>query len=159
MERVIEIVNYLMKQVYNQGENSCSEKDLVDSLVQLGYSPNEINVAFRLLYSFPSSIKADNELKKDEPLNLQEGFRIFSPDEQKKLSVACQSEIIRLMSSSLLTLEELELILLEAYQMDSGEIGLKELGNIIHKVITDQERLMMILPPPLSEGNPTFFLN
>jgi uncharacterized protein Smg (DUF494 family) len=158
MERLIEIVNYLMKQVYTQGEN-CTEKDLVDSLVQLGYSSEEINVAFKFLYSFPNSIKADNEIRKDEPLDLQEGFRIFSPDEQKKLSVACQGEIIRLMSNSLLTLAELEMILMEASRMDTSEIGLKELGNIIHKVIMDQERLMMILPPPLSEGNPTFFLN
>jgi uncharacterized protein Smg (DUF494 family) len=159
MERLIEIVNYLMKQVYTQNDNSCSERDLVDSLVQLGYSPEEINVAFKLLYSFPYSVKAGNEMRKDETLDLQEGFRIFSAEEQKKLSVACQGEIIRLMSNSLLNLSELEMILMEVARMETGEIGLKELGNIIHKVIMDQERLMMILPPRLLEGNPTFFLN
>jgi uncharacterized protein Smg (DUF494 family) len=158
MERVIEIVNYLMKQVYAHGENSCNERELVDSLVQLGYSPEEIHVAFKLLYSFPGSVKNDRE---DIPktMDSREGFRVFSPDEQKKLSIACQGEIIQLMRNSLLTLPELEKILREALQTDATEIGLKELTVIIHKVIGDRDRLLMILPPRPSEGNPTFLLN
>ncbi len=159
MERVIEIVNYLMKQVYVHGENPCSERDLFDSLVQLGYSPEEINVAFKLLYSFPDTVKTSNEIQMDADFDLEDGFRILSPDEQRKLSVVCQGEIIRLMSSSLLTLQELERILFEVSQIDSNEIGLRELETIIHKVIGDAERLMMILPPRLSEGNPNFLLN
>jgi uncharacterized protein Smg (DUF494 family) len=158
MERVIEIVNYLMKQVYTHGENSYNERDLVDSLVQLGYSPEEIHVAFKLLQSFPGSVKNAWE-ESVETLGAREGFRIFSPDEQKKLSIACQGQIIQLMHSSLLSLAELEKILLEALQTDAGEIGLKELTMIIHRVIGDQERLLMISPPRPTEGNPTFLLN
>lgn len=158
MERVIEIVNYLMKQVYTHGENSYNERDLVDSLVQLGYSPEEIHVAFKLLHSFPGSVK-NTWQESVETLDAREGFRVFSPDEQKKLSMACQGEIIQLMHNSLLTLPELEKILMEALQTDAGEIGLKELTMIIHRVIGDRERLLMILPPHPTEGNPTFLLN
>lgn len=158
MERVIEIVNYLMKQVYIHGENVGTERDLVDSLVQLGYSPEEINVAFRLLYSFPGSLKVTRE-KPGEIVASRESFRIFSPDEQNKLSMTCQGELIQLMRNSLLTLAELEKILLEVLQTDEHEIGLKELAVIIHRVINDRERLLMILPPHPTEGNPTFLLN
>ena len=150
MERVIEIVNYLMKQVYIHGDNVSTEKELVDSLVQLGYSTTEIDVAFKLLYSFPHSVKSEKEEEVGEIVDLREGVRILSPDEQKKLSVACQGEIIRLISNSLLTLPELERILSEATHVENGEIGLKELGTIIHKVIIDQERLLMIAPPHLN---------
>lgn len=158
MERVIEIMNYLMKQVCIHGENSYNERELVDSLVQLGYSPQEIHVALKLLYSFPDSVKNIQE-EAIETIDSREGFRIFSPEEQKKLSLSCQGKIIQLMHNSLLTLPELEKILLEALQSEAGEIGLKELTIIIHKVIGDQERLLMILPPYPSEGNPTFLLN
>jgi uncharacterized protein Smg (DUF494 family) len=158
MERVIEIVNYLMKQVYIHGENSCNERELVDSLVQLGYSPQEINVAFKLLYSFPDSVKNVRE-ENVETVDSRKGLRVFSPDEQKKLSITCQGEIIQLMHNSLLTLPELEKILTEALRSEGGEIGLKELTIIIHRVIADRERLLMILPPHPSEGNPTFLLN
>jgi len=158
MERVIEIVNYLMKQVYIHGENVGTERDLVDSLVQLGYSPAEINVAFRLLFSFPGSLKVAVE-EQCEIVASRKGIRIFSPDEQNKLSMTCQGELIQLMRNSLLTLAELEQILLEVLQTDEHEIGLKELAVIIHRVINDRERLLMILPPRPTEGNPTFLLN
>lgn len=159
MERVIEIMNYLMKQVYAHGESGCNERDLMDTLVQLGYSPEEIHVAFKLLHSFPGSVKNVREENGFEMINSRGGFRIFSPEEQKKLSIACQGEIYQLMRNSLLTLPELEKILMEVLQTDATEIGLKELTIIIHRVIGDRNRLLMILPPGPMEGNPTFLPN
>lgn len=158
MERVIEIVNYLMKQVYAHGENSYNERDLMDSLVQLGYSPEEIHVAFKLLHSFPGPMKNRDE-SCSEMIKTRGGFRIFSPEEQKKLSIACQGEIFQLMRNSLLTLPEVEKILMEVFRTDAAEIGLKELTIIIHRVIGDRQRLLMILPPGPTEGNPSFLLN
>jgi uncharacterized protein Smg (DUF494 family) len=158
MERVIEIVNYLMKQVFTHGENTCNERDLMDSLVQLGYSPEEIHVAFKLFHSFPNSVKNVRE-ESVTLLDVRDGFRIFSPEEQKKLSLSCQGELIQLMRNSLLTFPEVEKILMEALQTEAVEIGLKELTVIIHRIIGDRERLLMILPPRPSEGNPAFLLN
>ena len=155
MERVMEIVNFVMKQVLFQGENTCSERNLVEALTQLGYDPIEIDMAFKFLYSLPNSIKSEEQ---SDLIDLKEGYRILSTTEQKKLSIACQGEIIRLMSSSLLTLGELERVLEEALKFESGEVGLKELEFILHKVISDEERLLMILPYSGDIGF-TFLLN
>ena len=116
MDRVIEIVNYVMKQVLYQGESPCSERELVDSLVQLGYQPEEIVLAFKLLHSLPRNLKSDVEVL-GGLIDTKDGLRVFSQSERKKLSFSCQGEIIRLMNQSLLTMEELENILAEALQM------------------------------------------
>lgn len=155
MERLMEIVNFVMKQVLYQGDNTCSERDLIDALTQLGYAPIEIDMAFKFLYSLPNSIKPE---QKDLLADIKEGYRILSAAEQKKLSIACQGEIIRLMYSSLLTLSELEKVLEEALKIESVEVGLKELEFILHKVINDEERLLMILPYA-GDAGPSFLLN
>jgi uncharacterized protein Smg (DUF494 family) len=157
MERVIEIVSYVMKQVLFQGESACSERDLVFALVQLGYRPEEIEVAFKLLYSLPNTLKSEVE-EIGIPIDFKQGFRVFSPSEQKKLTVSCQGEILRLVSNSLLSLGELEKVLAEAFRMDIYEVGIKELELILHKVIEEEERLLMILPPSLEMGT-SFLLN
>jgi uncharacterized protein Smg (DUF494 family) len=157
LERVIEIVSFIMKQVLFQGENICSERDLVDALVQQGFQPEEIERAFKLLYSLPTTLKSDIE-ELAELSDLEEGHRIFSPTEQKKITVTCQGEILRLFNSSLLSLNELEKVLAEALQMDTSEVGLKELEQILYKVIADEERLLMIIPHPIEMG-PSFLLN
>jgi uncharacterized protein Smg (DUF494 family) len=157
LERVIEIVSFIMKQVLFQGDAICTERDLVDALVQQGFRPEEIEQAFKLLYSLPTTLKSDIE-ELAELSDLEEGHRIFSPTEQKKITVTCQGEILRLFNSSLLTLNELEKVLAEALQMDTNEVGLKELEQILYKVIADEERLLMIIPHPIEMG-PSFLLN
>jgi uncharacterized protein Smg (DUF494 family) len=157
MERVIEIVSYIMKQVLFQGDNICSVRDLVDALVQQGFNPEEIEQAFKLLYSLPNALKTNVE-ELSQLSDIKEGHRIFSPTEQKKLSVTCQGEILRLFNCSLLSLSELEKVLAEALQMETTEVGLKELEQILYKVIGDEERLLMIIPHPMEMG-PSFFLN
>jgi len=157
MERVIEIVSFIMKQVLFQGENLCSERLLVDALVQQGFHPEEIDKAFKLLYSLPNVLKTDVE-ELEDLTGLEDGHRIFSPTEQKKLTLTCQGEILRLFNSSLLTLNELEKVLAEALQMEANEVGLKELEQILYKVIADEERLLMIIPHPVEMG-PSFLLN
>jgi uncharacterized protein Smg (DUF494 family) len=157
MERVIEIVSYIMKQVLFQGDNICSERDLVDALVQQGFRSEEIEQAFKLLYSLPNALKSDIE-ELAELSDLEEGYRILSPIEQKKISVTCQGEILRLFNSSLLTLNEVDRVLAEALRMDTNEVGLKELEQILYKVIRDEERLLMIIPHPVELG-PVLLLN
>jgi uncharacterized protein Smg (DUF494 family) len=157
MERVIEIVNFVMKQIFFRGDQGLTEQDLIEALIGLGYSLQEIEIAFKILYSLPSSIKSKAEAV-GELIEVKEGVRVFSQEEQKKLSASCRAEILRLRNYSLITLAELEEILGNAVQNEFGEVGLKELENILHKVIADEERLLMILPHP-AETSPKLFLN
>ncbi len=147
MERVIQIANYVMKQVLDQAQegNELSERHLIAALIEQGFEPNEIEAAFKLLYSIPATLKADDQVDADLDVN---GYRVFSPAEIRKLSLPCRGELIRLVDSALISPDELEKILAEALMMDSFEIGMKELELILHKVITDEERLLMILFHP-----------
>ncbi|TCL56487.1 uncharacterized protein DUF494 [Hydrogenispora ethanolica] len=145
MERVIEIANYVMKQVLDQGDNMLSERNLIAALVELGYEANEIEAAFKLLYSIPSTLKSDDDVIERVSVN---GYRVFSPAEIRKISVPCRGELIRLADSSLISPDEMEKILAEALLLDSFEVGMKELELILHKVIEDEERLLMILFHP-----------
>jgi len=153
VERVIEIVSYVIRQYFTKHDRELSlEQSLVSDLFRLGYTQQEVETAFGLMCLIPTNL----ELKTDDK-TLETGYRVLSPVEKKKLSLACQGEIFRLMNSSLLTGEELEKIIIEALQTEK-EVGLKELETILHKVINDEERLLMILQYPLSD-TPSFFLN
>ena len=157
MERVIEIVNFVMKQVLDQGETHCSEKKLIEELMVLGYSTDEIKLAFKLIYSISDNLKSDPE-SMGSSVSIRHGHRVFSPDEQKKLSVSFQGELLRLTGLQLISSEEAEKVLIEAMQSDSAEIGLKELDLILHKVINDEERLLMINPQFMTQM-PSILIN
>lgn len=155
MERVVEIVSYVIRQYLTKHEGDfSSEQTIITELFRLGYTQQEVETAFGLMCLFPAYF----EPKNDDSSYLLTGYRIFSPAEKRKLSFACQGEIIRLMNCSLLTGEELEKVIAEALQAESNEVGVKELETILHKVINDEERLLMILQYPLDNA-PSFFLN
>lgn len=161
MDRVFEIVNYVMKQVINQGEMLYSEKQLIQTLVLLGYEREEIETALKLIYSITHGFKTQAGTQPGSQTvfgQINEGYRIFSPSEQKRFTIAFQGEIIRLASSNLLTREEIEEILCEAYLLDKKEVGLHELDQLLYKVIKDEERLLMIAPY-LVIDTPSFLLN
>ncbi len=155
MERVVEIVSYVIRQYFTKydGELS-SDQRIVSDLFRLGYTQQEVETAFGLMCLIPAYLEPKSE---DHPYLLT-GYRVFSPAEKRKLSLGCQGEIIRLMNCSLLTGEELEKVIAEALQAESNEVGIKELETILHKVINDEERLLMILQYPLDSA-PSFFLN
>jgi uncharacterized protein Smg (DUF494 family) len=154
MERVVEIVSYIIRQYFakHDGELS-SEQTIVSDLFKLGYTQQEVETAFGLMCLIPAYLESKND---QSPYF--SGYRVFSPTEKRKLSLSCQGEIIRLMNCSLLTGEELEKIITEALQAESKEVGVKELEMILHKVINDEERLLMILQYPL-DSSPSFLLN
>ena len=153
MERVVEIVSYVIRQYFTKHDRELNlEQSIVSDLFRLGYTQQEVETAFGLMSLIPARLGPKNDDK-----TLETGYRVLSPVEKRKLSFACQGEIFRLMNSSLLTGEELEKIIVEALQAEK-EVGLKELETILHKVINDEERLLMILQYPLNE-TPSFFLN
>ncbi len=144
MERVIEIMQYVMKQLLIHGGTTHIERELAAALSGLGYSNEEIELAFRLLHELPGDLgqkpAPDNSL-----LHTINGYRVFNSLERSKLSFSCQSNILKLSNSSLITKTEVEQIILELLLMENSEVGLKELDLILHKVINDEERLVMIL--------------
>lgn len=157
MDRVFEIVNYVMKQVLHQGDALCSEKQLTQTLVQLGYELEEIEAALKLIYAITDTLKTRTG-SKTVLARITEGYRVFSPLEQERFTMAFRGEVLRLASTNLLTREEIEEILFEAYLLDKKEVGLRELDQLLNKVIQDEERLLVIAPY-LVVDTPSFLLN
>jgi len=147
MERVIEIMQYVMKHLLIQGETLNLERELMTSLAGLGYSREEIEMAFRLLHELPDDLR-QRRCPDNSFLHTITGYRIFNSIERSKLSFACQSTIFQLLNSALITKAEVEQVMVELVLMESKEVGLKELELILHKVISDEERLVMILSYP-----------
>lgn len=157
MERVVEIVSYVIRQYLTRSFGEFGpDQAIVAELFRLGYTQQEVETALSLLCLIPNHF--DSKVETDDFLEVQNGYRVFSPIEKKKFSLSFQGEIFRLMNSSLLTNDELEEVIIEALKVESNEVGLKELELILHKVINDEERLLMILHFP-SDNGPCFLLN
>lgn len=157
MERVVEIVSYVIRHYLTRpiGEFG-PDQTIVAELFKLGYTQQEVETAISLLCLIPNHF--DSKVETDDFIEVKNGYRVFSPIEKKKFSLSFQGEIFRLMNSSLLTNDELEKVIFEALKVESNEVGLKELELILHKVINDEERLLMILHFP-SDNGPCFLLN
>jgi uncharacterized protein Smg (DUF494 family) len=145
MERIMQIINHVMKEILRHDSNVCSKHSLTQDLLQLGYDIDDIDTAFKSLYVAPLFLSEEIG-REPEIHHIQRGHRILGPGEQKKLSLAFQSEIFRLINCSILNAEEIEQILFEAMSMEMPEVGLKELEFILQRVIKDEERLLLILP-------------
>jgi uncharacterized protein Smg (DUF494 family) len=157
MERVVEIVSYVIRQYLTKSVGEFGpDQTIVAELFRLGYTQQEVETAISLLCLIPNHFESKAEI--NNYIDVQEGYRVFSPLEKKKFSFSFQGEILRLMNSSLLTADELEKVLSEAMQVESNEVGLKELELILHKVINDEERLLMIFHHPSGNG-PFLMLN
>jgi uncharacterized protein Smg (DUF494 family) len=146
-----------MKQVTHPGDTHCSEKQLTQTLVQLGYEPEEIETALKLIYSITNTLKT--KVGSQTILAaIKDGYRIFSPLEQERFTIAFRGEVVRLASTNILSKEEIEEILFEAYLLDKKEVGLQELDQLLHKVVKDEERLLIIAPYIIVD-TPSFLLN
>ncbi|HYH02494.1 MAG TPA: DUF494 family protein [Bacillota bacterium] len=145
MERIIQIISHVMKEFLTHEGHACSRQSLTKELVRLGYDPDDINAAFDSLFAVPVFLN-DKVCFPEKFSEIKQGQRIFSPAEQKKLSMAFQREIVRLTNCCLLSLSEAEQVLFEAMQLEITEVGLKELELILQKTIKEEERIMLMLP-------------
>ena len=144
MERIIQIISHVMKEFLTHDGHTCSRQSLTKELVRLGYDPDDINAAFDSLFAAP--VFLSERVNFPEQFSEINGQRIFSPAEQRKLSMAFQREILRLTSCHLLNPSEAEQVLYEAMQLEMSEVGLRELELILQKVIREEERLLLMFP-------------
>jgi uncharacterized protein Smg (DUF494 family) len=157
MERIIQIITHVIEEILRH-ESIRSRKDLERELLQLGYQSDDINTAFQSLYTVSLLLTESAEEAIGEICDIKQGQRIFSLEEQQKFSLSFQREILRLKSSALLNMAEIEQLLFEAMQMDKAEVGVRELELILHKVVKEEERLLLMLPYK-TEPAVAFFLN
>ncbi|MGM0472211.1 MAG: DUF494 family protein [Bacillota bacterium] len=146
-ENVIEIVSYLVKRIMHDDDIIENEEELVRNLIDQGYDIDDIDTAFDLIFA---TDVADDE-NKDEELKFAEANRILDLRERFKLSTSAQGVLIRLASLSLINDDELERVLKKTLQTREREIGLKNLWQVLQKVIDSPMRLSTII-----ENSPEF---
>jgi uncharacterized protein Smg (DUF494 family) len=158
MERIMQIINHVMKEILRHDSNDCSKESLTRDLLRLGYPLDDIDTAFQSLYAVPLFLTEENAQGKGEIFDIKRGQRIFSPDEQQKFSLSFQNEILRLAHCELINVNETEQILMEAMQLETSEVGIKDLEYILHKVVKEEGRLLLMLPYK-TDISLAFFLN
>jgi uncharacterized protein Smg (DUF494 family) len=146
MERIMQIISHVMKEILRHDIKFCSKEGLTRELLRMGYPIDDIDTAFQSLYAVPLFLSEASSHEPGKISEIKRGQRIFSPDEQQKFSLSFKNEILRLSNCELLNIYETEQILIEAMQMETAEVGIRELELILHKVVKEEERLLLMLP-------------
>jgi uncharacterized protein Smg (DUF494 family) len=155
VDRIIEIVNYLIKQTIQiNNDNARSEESMVEQLLLLGYHPAEIKQALQMLTMIPDDLR--NNIEDSTSFREPAGYRIFSEKERRRLSLPSQGRLIRLVNEGLLTAAELEAVLAEVSRIGDVELGLPELEILLQQVVGDEERLLLMLPHVFETGAAVF---
>lgn len=106
-ERILNIVNVIIRNVIKTEDFRTMEDETVKSLIGMGYSLSEINDAFE----FIGSITEENRSRSGRPV------RILSPKEKIKLSTESQSELF--------------------WAVEKGHIDDREFEDILTSIVTD----------------------
>lgn len=145
-KRVVNIVEYLVRHLLHQGEPLGDGKRIIGQLVAQGYQLSEIQEAFAWIFREKDII--DIEQSKDR---IYQGIRVFSSKEEMRFSQCFREELLRLLSSGLISQGEMEAIILAGVRLDRPEIDLKDLAPLLKGSVSEPERLALILTRAGSE--------
>lgn len=138
---MVAIVEDLVRRILRNGEPVGDGGEMVQNLLKQGYALEDIQKAFAWIFSDEEIISGEAQVEQ-----LYEGWRIFSPVEEKKLSVAFRSMMQYWTSTGQISKSEAEKIFLEAINLERAEIDVVELQHILPHVIKDSNRLLLLLP-------------
>ncbi len=123
-ERVLAIVT-LLAQYFLEEQDSASERELVEELLAIGFSAEEIDAAFNWMEHQTLRPAQTQELA--APVT---SHRVFSPEEQRYLAPEARGFLVRLRSAGILDSELFEEIVDKSVQMADEEISLKEIRTV-----------------------------
>ncbi|NPV79018.1 MAG: DUF494 family protein [Firmicutes bacterium] len=138
-ERVMEIVNLLIKLILQGGKLPESGATLVNDLLARGYNAAEIDAAFNLVFSLP------------EDTNMHDGQdslpvrRVLDPQEKMRLTLEAQGQLETLSRLGLITPSEIDELLFYLSQMDAIGLDVSDISWLFDRIIKDQDRLVMLL--------------
>ena len=142
-DRIMEIVGHLLRRILESPDEASSESELVRDLHAQGYRQAEIDAAIELVFAVPEIIAGT--LKPPERSETTK-TRIFSPAENFKLGMVTKGHLLRYREYGLLSEAEWEEVLIQLLLSESREVGLSDLHHAVRKVVTDEQRLLMLLP-------------
>lgn len=123
-ERVLIIVGIIAQYFMNELDFS-NEREIVEELLGAGFKEEEINEAF----TWMESITLNPNHPQLQQLRTPQ-LRVFSPLEQKKLSLEAQGFLTDLRMKGILPSDIEEEIIIKACQENEDQISLKEVKSI-----------------------------
>ncbi|NPV52254.1 MAG: DUF494 family protein [Firmicutes bacterium] len=157
-EKVLEIVNLLIKLILKEEKSPAGEVTLVRDLLSRGYDPAEIDAAFGIIFSAPGEKESPRTFPSHEVLNAPrpKPHRVLNHAERLKLTLEAQGFLEGLTYTGLVQPEELEDVLLYALQLDTDEVGVFEVSWLLEKTVKDPNRLAIITGPDDGDGDEAF---
>lgn len=139
-KRIVEIINFLVKELLENDNAMVDEESIVQSLMQLGYQIEEINMAFVLIFSLEGRIEKQCLGK---TLSHPESIRILSVIERSRLTLDAQGLLINLRQENMLTEDELERVI-DVVIHQPEEVDKKRVWEIIEQIVADDKRYVLM---------------
>ena len=139
---VIEIVTILVQKMLHNEDLAANEEEIIQSLVDLGYSLKDIQIAFELIFSSAEIIGISEGYENRNYLPTSE--RIFSNRERLIFTPDAQNVLRGLLQSGLLNIAELEELIQRGLASPVLEIDSADIWQLLKMAIKDQQRLTMI---------------
>ena len=127
-ERVLAIVNLIAQYVLGAEEPTISEQELMTELMSVGFDADEINDAFSWMETI--ALQPQSESAIVSPLMEPPTYRVFSDEEQQKLSDKARGFLIKVRTMGLLSNEAQEEIIDRALRSTDGPINEQEIKII-----------------------------
>lgn len=134
-ENILDVLLYLFENLMvDDPESDQDRESLQSSLIEVGFSPQEISKAFAWLDELAELRPAC------EPRTLDAGgpIRVLAPQEREKLDPDAQGFLMFLEQQGVLSPAQRELVLDRVIALDVGEVDLEELKWVILMVLFNQ---------------------
>lgn len=134
-ENILDVLLYLFENLMIDEPESDQDRDsLQSSLLEVGFTPQEISKAFAWLDGLAEMRPAC------EPRTLDAGgpIRVLAPQEREKLDAEAQGFLMFLEQQAVLSPAQRELVLDRVIALDVGEVDVEELKWVILMVLFNQ---------------------
>ncbi|ACL69510.1 DUF494 family protein [Halothermothrix orenii] len=143
-QAVIEIISFLVQKLLHDDDMKLNEEHLVNELINMGYSIEEIDRAFELIYSTTDIIDAD-KIEKTVVESSPTYNRLLTWPERVYLPVKLQGIIRRLLLLNILPPEQYEELIIKTIQGSyNGFNEIKDLWDILKEFVEDASKLEAI---------------
>jgi len=134
-ENILDVLLYLFENIMVEDPDADQDRDsLQSSLLDVGFSPQEISKAFKWLDELAElrPACAPNTLDAGGPI------RVLAPQEREKLDVEAQGFLMFLEQQGVLSPAQRELVLDRVIALDVEEVDVEELKWVILMVLFNQ---------------------
>ncbi|NLV91215.1 MAG: DUF494 domain-containing protein [Firmicutes bacterium] len=144
--RVRKILSYVAERVLTAPVSAQDVEGIVSELIEDGYSLQEINAAFSLIFSLPEFLLVNLP----ESFSSTNAMRVLSWAERNKLEIDAQGYLWQLLNNDLLTPRELEDLLHSVMELETDSVTVAELMWLFPRVLSDRMKSSLLTGRTLS---------